>query len=182
MDDISKELGISKKTLYQMVKDKAELIDIVMQNRYNEFKNQVLQIFDKSYDPVLQLIKLNNEVLEHLKKFSPTEEYDLRKYYSDIFQKLKIHHIELMSTCINQNIIEGKKMGLYRADIDTEILTKLHVARIEQAPHTEIYSLEEYTSPGFAREVCFAHLKSLVSEKGQQLVDKHMNELKDKNI
>ena len=30
MDDVSRELGISKKTLYQYVKDKSELVEQVM--------------------------------------------------------------------------------------------------------------------------------------------------------
>lgn len=181
MDDISRELGISKKTLYQIVSDKAELVEQVMMNNFNEFKASVSQITSKKYDPVMQLIKLNIQVLEHLKTFSPAVEYDLRKYYQPTFEKIKNNHIGLLKEFIFRNIETGKNAGIYRTNLDTEILTKLHVARIEQAPHTDLFTLEEYTSPGFAREVCIAHLKSLVSEKGQELVEKYMNEIIENN-
>ena len=36
MDDISRELGISKKTLYQHVKDKTELVELIVDNEFEE--------------------------------------------------------------------------------------------------------------------------------------------------
>ena len=82
-----------------------------------------------------------------------------------------------MQDCIRKNIEKGKTMGIYRSDIDTEIITKIHVSRIEQAPHSDLYTLEEYTSPGFAREVCIIHLRGLVNEKGQKLLEQHKTEI-----
>jgi AcrR family transcriptional regulator len=181
MDDISGELGISKKTLYQLISDKAELVEMVFMNGFNDFKNEVMLLFEKKYDPVLELIRLNNLALEQLKEFGPAVEHDLRKYYNNLYEKIKKLHLELMQNCIYQNIELGKKTGIYRNNIDTNIITKLHLARIEQVPHTDIFTLEEYTSPDFAREVCRAHLKGLVSEKGQELLEQHINELNDKN-
>jgi AcrR family transcriptional regulator len=181
MDDIAHELGISKKTLYNIVRDKAELVEVVILQGFNIFKSRILQVMDEKSDAVLQLIKLNNKVTEHLKDFSTSIEFDLRKYYSELHDKLKTSYLDFMKDCISRNIELGKTTGLYRSEIDASIITKLHVARIEFAPHTEVFTLEEYTSPGFAREVCLAQLKSLVSEKGQEFLEKYKNEIIENN-
>jgi AcrR family transcriptional regulator len=181
MDDIARELGISKKTLYHYVEDKAELVENVILYGFNLFKDKVLAVMDENYDAVLQLIKLNNLVTEQLKDFSANIEYDLKKYYIGLHDKLKTSYLDLMKSCISRNIELGKTSGLYRSEIDSDIITKLHVARIELAPHTEIFTIEEYTSPGFVMEVCIAHLNSLVNEKGLELVEKYKNEIIENN-
>jgi AcrR family transcriptional regulator len=40
MDDIARELGMSKKTLYQLVSEKNELVDIVLTSEFHYFKEK----------------------------------------------------------------------------------------------------------------------------------------------
>lgn len=181
MDDISRELGMSKKTLYQYFSDKAELVEKVIQNEFYEFRSKVNLLLNEDIDPVLQLIKLNRLILDNLKTYSTVIDFDLRKYYSNLYLKLKVQYIELFRNCISTNISHGKNSGVYRSDIDIDIITKLHVSRIEQAPHSEVYSIEEFTSPGFARETCLVHIKGMISEKGQLLLNKHYKEFEELN-
>jgi AcrR family transcriptional regulator len=181
MDDISRELGMSKKTLYQYVADKSELVEKVIQNEFNDFKNKVNALLSEDIDEVLQLIKFNRLILENLKTYNTVIENDLRKHYFDLYQKLKLQYIDLFRECIRSNITEGKKHGIYRNEIDIDVLTKLHVSRIEQAPYSEVYTIEEYTSPGFAREACMVHIKGLINEKGQILLNRHLQELEELN-
>jgi AcrR family transcriptional regulator len=180
MDDISAELGMSKKTLYQHVLDKAELVEKVVQNNFMDIRTKVKALFNEDMDTILQFIRFNKLIVESLKIYSSAEEYDLHKYYCNLYMQIRTQYFDLFKEYTDRNITEGKKNGIYRSDINTDVITKLHVSRIEQAPHSEIFSLEEYTSPGFTREMCLANLKGIVSEKGQALLEKHMNELNDK--
>jgi TetR/AcrR family transcriptional regulator, cholesterol catabolism regulator len=88
MDDVSRELGISKKTLYQYVQDKNELvaqvIDLSIENQMTIFNS----LFSKGLNAIDELFEVNKMVAEMIKHHNPSEDYDLRKYYPDQYQKM----------------------------------------------------------------------------------------------
>ena len=56
MDDISRELGISKKTLYQYVDNKQDLIDQCFQEHIEEEMEMVGKIREEAFDPIDEVI------------------------------------------------------------------------------------------------------------------------------
>ena len=109
MDDVAKELGISKKTLYQYVNDKTELVEKVVEHtrqcNFSDMKN----LEGDRENAIEQLIKVSQRVNALMKDHSPSYEYDLRKYYPDIFNNLMSARRKLMYESMIANIRQGKK-------------------------------------------------------------------------
>lgn len=177
MDDVAHELGISKKTLYQYVSDKTELVKMVVDHvRHCNFsamqKKHVTEL-----NAIEELIEVSQHVNTLMKDHSPTYEYDLKKYYPDIYHNLMSARRKLMYESMIANIRKGKREGIYRADLDEKIIVKLHLLRIENLQSTEIFNEEEMHSRKFFREVFVYHIHGLATEKGLKILNKHADKL-----
>jgi AcrR family transcriptional regulator len=177
MDDVAHELGMSKKTLYQYVKDKTELVQMVVEHvrqcNFSAMKNKQ----DTTLNAIEELIEVSLHVNSQMKDYSPTYEYDLKKYYPDIYRSLMSARRKLMYESMLANIRKGKKEGIYRKELDEKIIAKLHLLRIENLQSTEIFNEEEMHSSKFFREVFVYHIHGLATDKGLKVLKKNVDKL-----
>lgn len=86
MDDIARELGMSKKTIYQFVGNKAELVNKVLNEYLSEERKQVETILSKSANAVDGMINMVEYLLNVLHDFNPASLNDLQKYYPEAWK------------------------------------------------------------------------------------------------
>lgn len=174
MDDVARELGISKKTLYRYVSDKEDLVRKVVEHiRVCNFST-MRQRSDKKLNAIEDLIEVNRHISEVMKDHSPAYIYDLKKYYPDIFRELMSARRNLMYESMVANIRKGKKEGLYREELDEEIISKLYLLRIENLPDSEIFQEEVMHSTKFFRELFVYHIHGLATERGIRILEEYM--------
>ncbi len=177
MDDVAHELGISKKTLYQFVCDKTELVQKVVEHvRHCNFSS-MREKEGTGLNAIEELIEVSQHVNTVMKDHSPTYEYDLKKYYPDIYRNLMSARRELMYESMISNIRKGKKEGVYRKDLDETIIAKLHLLRIENMQTTEIFNEKEMHSQKFFREVFVYHIHGLATDKGLKILTENIDKL-----
>ncbi len=175
MDDISRELGISKKTLYQHVKDKEDLVDKVMMYEFSSKRNFTEE--KSSRNAIEDIFFLNNMINKIIKETNPSKMYDLRKYYPTIFEKIaKLKRKKTMNMMI-QNFRKGKSEGLYRKNFDEEILAKMYVLRMDRVSHEDVVSISEFTSAKFIYEVFIYHIRGIASKKGIEFLENNLDKI-----
>jgi len=177
MDDVAHQLGISKKTLYQYVNDKTELVKKVVEHTRQCNISGMENLSAAGENAIEQLIKVSQRVNTIMKDHSPSYEYDLRKYYPDIYGNLMSAKRKLMYESMIANIRQGKKEGIYREELDEEIISKLHLLRIENIQSSEIFKEEEMQSSKFFRELFVYHIHGLATLKGLEVLNKNMGKL-----
>jgi TetR/AcrR family transcriptional regulator, cholesterol catabolism regulator len=172
MDDVANELGISKKTLYKNVTDKNGLIDKILDNEFAEVKRQAAEINKSATNPVEALIKLNAFVVKYLKSINPTAVFDLRKQYHESYDNAADKFSELFASMLRENINQGKALGLYHNHIDCDVIISLHSVKYSQ--------LQNLWEPDMTPEKLFKiaqyYLQGLVTEKGNELLVKHISD------
>ncbi len=181
MDDVARELGISKKTLYQHVTDKTDLVEKVMlliAEKHNSFFKKLRA---NKINAIEELFEVNKYFTEMLKNYNPSMEYDLRKYYPDLFKNIYEVRRKRMYESIIRNMKKGIKEGLYRRDMDIEIIAKLHVSRIENMYDNEIFTNEELISTKVFNEIFIYHLRGIANVTGIKFLERKLKELKSKN-
>src|SRR5665647_2455459 len=89
MDDISRKLGISKKTLYRYVKSKEDLIEKLFEYEQKKWEESSALIGKQDVNAIEKLFKVSLLVYEEMKRFNPMLMFELRKYYEQLFSK---HH------------------------------------------------------------------------------------------
>lgn len=184
MDDIARQLGMSKKTLYQYVENKTDLVSKIMIAHIEEEKMMMEEVSANSGDAIEEMLKVARHAIRQLRKLSPTLVYDLQKYYQDIWilvQKLHQEHGQLM---IRENIERGIEQGVYRPDVNAEILAKVYVMSSFSLVDEDLFPLKDYNKEKLFIEFIKYHIHGIASEKGLELYKKHTqgNEAKPEGV
>lgn len=170
MDDIARELGISKKTLYQQVENKSDLIRKIFMSRSTEEREEVRQMRHASRDAINELILVAKYMISRLRLVSPTSRYDLEKYYQDIHLELKELHMTFFVQFIQENLERGIEEGLYRTNIEVAVIAKLFVSMAVKLGHNEYFSIREYQLEMLVQQLFLYHIHGVASEQGLEQV------------
>ena len=182
MDDVAHELGISKKTLYQYVGDKTELVEKVIEHTGYFSPAGMKKLRETGDNAIEQLIEVSQKFQALLRENSPAYEYDLKKYYPELYRKLMSLRRELMYEIVVANIRQGKKEGIYREDLDEEIIAKLHMMRMENLRSNELFKEKVVQSSKFFREIIVYHIHGLATAHGIKVLERNMQKIEQAEI
>lgn len=170
MDDISKDLSISKKTIYQYFKNKNDLVLKVTKGHLDEEKHEIQTIKDNTSNAIETLIEESMCLRRNMTDMNPSLLYDLKKYHHQAWalyleSKEKVYIRSLMET-----LEKGISEGYFRTDIDPEILAVLRVEQIEMSLENLIYPRSRFEFKDVQTQLFDHFLNGLVSEKGRKLL------------
>ena len=177
MDDIARHLGISKKTLYTFVANKANLIEKIFQQKVAEEKEIMAQIRSSATDAIDEMIQMVRYVLRLLRKMSPTVVYDLKKYYQSTWNHIDHLHCEHVYDLIKENIVRGKDQGIFRVELDEDIIAKLYVQTTSTVVDAEHFPATTYDWPQLFKTYIEYHIRGIVTPKGLRLFEKQFKDL-----
>jgi TetR/AcrR family transcriptional regulator, cholesterol catabolism regulator len=177
MDDVASELGISKKTLYQFVTDKEDLVGKFIDNEIAIRHEEICKCFRIGLNAIDELFEISIFMNKIMRDQNPATEYDLKKYYPQHFQKIVKTRREGIYSYILLNLKKGKKEGLYREDLNNEIIAKLYLLRIESIQNNDLFTVDEFTSSKLFIELLTYHIRGIATEKGIHVLEKKIKEL-----
>ena len=82
MDDISNELGISKKTVYTHFKNKITLVEEVCFHLFETICSGINNICNKQNNSIEELFEIKTFVMEHLKNEKSSPQYQFCLLYT----------------------------------------------------------------------------------------------------
>lgn len=176
MDDIAAELAISKKKLYQLYKDKTDIVTQsiealkgYMHCANKEFKDSTLNVIERE-------IEHQNRYIDTYLKIKPTFVYDLKKFYPDLYLSFGEFKRELLYTTTHKFIEEGIAQGLFREDIDPDYIAKHSVTLAFAYFHPDLNEIndQDLSSRHFYRQHFLYHMNGLCSDKGREVLNKLM--------
>lgn len=177
MDDISNELGISKKTLYQHVTDKDDLVGKFIDNEISIRKEEICSCLKSGYNAIEELVEISLFMNKLMRGQNPVTDHDLKKYYPHYFQKTIRTRREGIYKYILSNLNKGKEEGLYRVEMDEEIIAKFYISRIEGIQLNDIFSVEEFTSMKHFKELLIYHIRGIATPKGIKELEKKLEKI-----
>jgi TetR/AcrR family transcriptional regulator, cholesterol catabolism regulator len=176
MDDLSRHLAISKKTLYQFFTDKTDLVNKTIKHIIKSRSCEISKICDLRLNAIEELFKVYQHANELIRNHNPMLEFDLQRFYPSIYRDTRETHRKAIYETTLSNLMKGKQEGFYRADLNEVVITKLHVLRIENFTHSDFLTTEEIHSNEFLNEVFKYHLYGIVSSKGIKYIKNHYPE------
>jgi len=69
--------------------------------------------------------------------------------------------------------VKGQKEGLYRSDIEADILAKLYIGRMESIFDQDLFPSTNYDVSDVYMEWFIYHIHGMASEKGLKLLEKN---------
>ncbi|MCB9285260.1 MAG: TetR/AcrR family transcriptional regulator [Lewinellaceae bacterium] len=170
MDDIARELGISKKTLYQFVDNKADLIHKVLLQFIEDEQRTIREINQQSSNAIEEMLNIGRYITQVLRKLTPTTLFDLQKYYPESWQMIHKLNQDYIFSIIRNNLERGIQQGFYRPNLHVDIISRLYVGKTNYLIDEEVFPLREYDRGELYREFILYHMHGILSEKGREWI------------
>ena len=173
MDEIALELGLTKKTLYNNFSSKENLLITVAHRIFNEVEEQIdisLQTGKNAIETLYNTSKMLNGILLHI---GPLLLCDTAKYLPDLKMLDHTNRMSFNSRMISENLKRGVSEGLYRSDLNEDLITMFFtsaIAKMYQWSGAYIYLKDPYL---FHSELIYYHLCSIVNDKGRKILKKY---------
>ena len=172
MDDVSKEINISKKTLYKCFRDKNELISTTVNIHIDRMETAIYEIKLCQSHAIKQLNDITKFAIEQSKSINPNMMFDLQKYHPEIYQVLVVRRESHSLVRIHENIELGRLQGFYRDDFDEKIIAKA----FSKLTFTTFDSFDESLSIEDAKytisEIMKYHIHGIATELGKEELEK----------
>jgi len=166
MDDVSTFLGISKKTLYQHVNNKGDLIEKAFRLQQHRILGMINNIQEKNENAIDELFHIDEQVSQMLKNRPPRLINNLKKYYPKVWEILDETRKKYIFSCVTQNIEHGKEQGLYRMEVNNNIIAKLMMNTVDALVDDEIFPLTQYDFKSLLKENRIYHIRGIATIKG----------------
>lgn len=166
IEDISRQLGISKKTIYQLVSDKNELIREVLDYEQRIQATQMELLSRSDLNAIDELLGLNSQLHQGHRMHSPAFFFDLKKYYPVLFGHWMEERRRRSHEMILRNLKKGIREGLYREDLNVEIISSLQQICAEALHTISHYSSDAPGAPDFIDEIFAYHIYGICNERG----------------
>ncbi len=174
LDEMARELGISKKTIYQHFRDKDHIVYEVVLFFLEKDREYSENIYQQSKDPIHEIIETTACIGENISNVNTGILHDIQKYHPRAWS-LYLEQKKFYLTNILRNIREGVRSGYYRPEINQEIMAWIRLSSVELAFNSELFS---GTNGNFAEiqfQIVDHFIRGIVTEKGKQLYTEYLN-------
>ncbi len=144
MDDVAKELGISKRTIYQHFKDKNEIVKVVIKHSLERESCDFNELEQRSINPIDEIIQISKHMRVSLSNMNPAVLYDLKKYHPQAWVLFNDFKYNMVLQSVRDNLLRGQKEGLFRKGLDVEVLARLRIEQIEMAFDPVLFPFGEF--------------------------------------
>ncbi len=130
MDDIARQAGVSKKTIYQEFEDKSALVYEAFSAFLEKDERVLKEIFDEKDDVIQQFVQVSHFIKEQYTGMNPLILNEIRRYYPRSWKRFEEYKHGLALSTFVDLLRRGKEAGYFREEIDVEILAMLRLEQI----------------------------------------------------
>jgi AcrR family transcriptional regulator len=176
MDDLARALAMSKRTLYQLFKDKRELVKEAISCKMEEDYCVVKEAREKAQNAIEELVLIFQHFRTVIATLKPTFLYELERYFPEAWQFFCEYKNEIIRKQVEENLKRGVSEGVYRADLRTDILAAMRVEQVFIVFNPQIFPPEKFHFVEVQEELLKHFIYGVLSEKGLQLVKQYEEE------
>lgn len=172
MDDVARELGMSKKTLYQYFENKEELVHKVTTNHFECQNKMIESVLLESKTAIDEMFGIARWMNKMSKDIHPSLMFDLRKYHPDSWKVfIEYRNAEIFNS-IKHNMERGVREGLYREDLNVEVIARIYIARVEMFIDNEIFPYDKFPPEKTFNVFMDYHIRGIATPKGIKYLEK----------
>lgn len=176
MDDIAKQLGISKRTLYEIFKDKEELLyECVKYSCEKEHEEILARREDCKADVMEMLVNFIQIRLASMTSANPAFFTELGRYKRVLDYLLAYRKVR--GDDGKYFIGLAQQQGYIRTDIDMDLLGRIFQISVDNIMKTELF--KQFELPIIFRNLLFVWMRGISTEKGINKIDMIINRLRE---
>jgi AcrR family transcriptional regulator len=177
MDDIAQHLAISKKTIYKWFDNKNEVVIAAVSNYLDNMEQIACSVCsaNNAVEELFSLMHLSRQIFSQLNQ---SIFYELQKYHPDAWQLWIEHKNVFTLKKIKENLLRGIAEGLFRNDLDVEVMARLRLAQIEIPFNKDYFPPHQYELTHVQLVSLELYMLGIATLKGHKLINslKHIIE------
>jgi len=172
MDGIATGLGMSKRTVYEIFKNKNELVHECLKSIKQKHNAKNQEIVTTSTNVIETIFSFMQEGIKSMNAINPVFFRDMEKFHNSTWKKLKEENEKEGFMLTTELLKKGIKEGLFREDINIQIVSKLFHEQINLLANEEIFPRDEFNYTDVFQNLTINFMRGISTQKGIDLIDK----------
>ena len=169
MDDIARNMGISKRTIYEFFEDKETLLQEAIKFYNNSMRSTLNELEKGPYTALDVFILFYEEFMKHPRWYN-------KKYYDDLKRYPKaVEQVEKDKADFTKKSIKllnrGAKEGVFQEDVNIEIWALLAKEQMKMIRPSKTFL--NYSVAEVFQTVLFTFLRGICTERGFMILERY---------
>jgi AcrR family transcriptional regulator len=182
MDDIATQLGVSKRTLYEMFGDKRDLLEQSVAYHFNQ-KRLTMCAQTENAENVLEEIFMILSAMRRDEKDALLIT-NLKKFYPDIYHRLEQEMHTYSYREFDKLLDRGIEQGFFLRDINKELalVTLVYIMGALFEKKSQFELIKNISPRDAFRYVIISFFRGVATRRGIEVIDEMVNKYKEKQV
>ncbi|MDA1268056.1 MAG: TetR/AcrR family transcriptional regulator [Bacteroidetes bacterium] len=168
MEDLARQAGISKKTIYQEFEDKKDLVNAVFATILEEDQRKLSLILEQGDGVIEHLVKTSRMMRDRLTSINPLVIMEVQKYFPEAWKLFESFKEQTIKKDLINVLDLGKQLGYFRSEIDSRVLAKVRLSQITTAFEPRNFADPDYNLVEEQMVILDHFLHGIFTDKGRQ--------------
>jgi AcrR family transcriptional regulator len=168
MEDLARQAGISKKTIYQEFEDKKDLVKAVFAAILEQDRKRLAFILEQGDGVIEHLVQTSKMMRERLTSINPLVILEVQKYFPEAWNLFESFKQETIQQDLIKVLERGKELGYFRPEIDSRVLARVRLTQITTAFDPQNFAEPDYNLVEDQMIILDHFLHGIFTEKGRQ--------------
>jgi AcrR family transcriptional regulator len=172
MDDIASSMGISKRTIYEIFRDKTSLVEACIHSFYEQGRRDVEQILssdDNVFNALVSFAQATSQVMLQLRCNFFRE---IQKYFPDVFTNTVQQYREQHLHNAKNILLRGQREGLFEANIDADSTAVLMTTITNAMLTSNMFEELGYDRRKMAGNLAYNYMRGISTPKGLEVMER----------
>jgi AcrR family transcriptional regulator len=173
MDDIARQLGMSKKTIYRFFRDKEEMVLKCCDRDLHDRDCMFREITGASTDAIGELMEMMKHMGKMFSQMNPNLFYDMQKYHPAAYKMFRDFKEKNILRMVEDNLRKGIGQGLYRRDINIPVIARLRIEEVEMGMNPHLFPAQVFRLADVQLAIFDHFMHGITTLKGHKLINKY---------
>ena len=173
MDDIAADMAMSKKTLYKWFENKDQIVQAGMSKHLDGTQCECTNMIKTATSAIDELFRMMEWTKQQFSNVHPSIFYDLQKFHPGTWQLWLAHKNEFILAQIIQNLRRGIAEGLFRADLDVDVMARLRLSQIELLFDSDVFPPRQFGNERVSQALLEHFMLGVATLKGHRLINQY---------
>lgn len=165
MDELARDLKMSKKTIYKYYPSKEKLVEATVEDLMKSTLEKISQVLDRDINAVSKIQELLAILSSLFLKFTDKWLNDMRYHAPDLWEKIDTFRTRIMYKNIGRIFEQGKKEGLFE-DRPVEMLLVIFVSSLRAIVNPEFLLNTKFSFNEAVEQAFQILLNGILTSKG----------------
>ena len=145
LDELSSELGISKKTMYKFFPSKDDLLKTIIRAMERRVERNVINIVESEKPIAQKLAEFMLFIGKIAGRLSRAFQLDVQRFAPAIWKELEAFRRDKITRYFGAMIQEARKEGIFRSDVNDQVVFMMFLNSVQSIVNPEVLSQHSFS-------------------------------------